>query len=159
MNFEQMRQKEIALGVGVTVKSIQRWTSDGMPRNEDDSYSLPRVGEWLVDRAKDEVSSTDTDSDRWLGQYRKERALIARMEREQLEKKLGPIDVFEREFTERAYELTRRLMLLSRRISHKVAGKSKRALKDVSTVIDDEVHAMLEEYSRPITVEYEPRRK
>lgn len=81
------------------------------------------------------------------------------MEREQLEKKLIPIEEVEQGFSDRAYELARRLLLMSRRIGQRIAGKSKKRYSEVCEIIEDEVRDAMNDYARPLVIETEPIKK
>ncbi len=52
MNFTTMRQQDIAKALGHAVKTVARWTKSGMPRNADNTYSLPECVRWLEDQAR-----------------------------------------------------------------------------------------------------------
>jgi len=82
--------------------------------------------------------------------YRKSRAAREEIIVKQLKAQLISNEEIQRQFTARAYELTRGLLVLSRRIAHKVAAKSKKKFKDVTAIIDQEVYDLLDRYSRPI---------
>jgi len=70
----------------------------------------------------------------------------------QMKGQLIPIEEVERQFTLRAYELTRGLLFLSRRIAHDLAGSSKKKLKDCIEKIDGEVYLLLDRYSRAMAI-------
>ena len=145
-----MRQKDVATAFGVATKTIQRWSSDGMPRNDDKTYSLPKCFEWLIDQAKADSSETDKESERWLGLYRKERYFITKLDREERENELILKAEAEKMFTDRAYELARALLLLSRKVGHLIAQESETKLQAVVEILDREAIRLLENYSRPI---------
>lgn len=160
MDFRRLTQRQLASAFGITDRAIRLW--DDCPRNKDKTYNLPDVIEWRINKAKDEMVGlvpTDPESRDTLDEYRKERVLITRMEREQLEKKLVPVEEVTTAFTERCFELTRRMLLLSRRVAHRVAAASKQVQKKVVDIIDEEVRQAMDEYARPIDMEYEPLRK
>lgn len=160
MNFKACRQRDVALAFGVTPATISNWSVEGMPRNGDKSYDLPSCIKWREERIRDELTARgDGDTDGWLDHYRKERALITQMTREQMEKKLVAVEAVEAGFSDRAYELSRRLLLMSRRIGQRLAGKSKRLYNEVCDVIDVEVRSAMNDYARPMVLEVEPLKK
>lgn len=158
VDFQRLNQKQLASALGKTDRTIRNIQEErGFPRNKDKTYSLPEVIQWLIDQALLEASPSE--GDRWLTQFRKERALMVSMEREQLEKKLIPIEEVEQGFSDRAYELARRLLLMSRRIGQRIAGKSKRNYSQVCEIIDAEVMDAMNDYARPLEIEIEPIKK
>ena len=83
---------------------------------------------------------------RWrLAKARREEMLV-----EQLKGQLVPVRWVEEEFGKRAEVLAKALWMLSRRIAHKVAMKSKKTMNEVVGIIDREVRGMMEVYSRPL---------
>lgn len=71
----------------------------------------------------------------------------------QLEGQLLSKEEVERAFTARAYELARSLLLLSRRVAHRVAAAYEKQTKEVVTIIDEEAFHFLNGYSRPADIE------
>lgn len=63
-----------------------------MPRNDDGSYCVADCVEWAMERLENtEPGADDVDEAlQWLTAFRKERALKAKMEREELEGKRFP---------------------------------------------------------------------
>lgn len=48
-DFSRLSQHEVADMIGVSARTIRRWTrADGMPRHQDGTYSAPRVIAWLL---------------------------------------------------------------------------------------------------------------
>ena len=158
LDFRHVTQIELASALGYSDRTVRNMQKEKtFPRNKDGSYSIPDVVKWMIDEAV-QAASPD-ENDRWLAQYRKERALITGMEREQLEKKLIPVDEIEQAFTERAFELSRRLLLMSRRVGQRIAGRAKKVYTEVVEIIDDEVRQAMNDYARPIKIEYDPLKK
>jgi len=84
--------------------------------------------------------------------YRHWKALREELIVQQLQGKLVSIEEVERQFALRAYELTRGLMFLSRRVGHSLAGKSKKKLKECIDCVDKEVHELMTRYSRNMAI-------
>ena len=158
LDFQHVTQDELGSAIGYSTRTVRKMQKEkGFPRNKDGSYSIPSVVKWMIDEAVQAASPSEND--RWLAQYRKERALITGMEREQLEKQLIPVDEIEQAFTERAFELSRRLLLMSRRVGQRISGRAKKVYNEVVEIIDDEVRQAMNDYARPIKIEYDPLKK
>ncbi|MCE5335581.1 MAG: hypothetical protein LLG06_13435 [Desulfobacteraceae bacterium] len=158
--MQRLTQKELAACFGITDRAIRDW--EGCPRNKDDTYNLPEVIKWRISKAQDEMAGlnmSNPESSEWLDEFRKERVLISRIEREQLERRLGPVEEWGRALTDRAFELSRRLLLMSRRIAHRIAAVSQKTQQEVTAIVDDEIRQAMNDYARPIDLQYEPLRK
>lgn len=92
MDFHKLTQKQIASAVGTSDRTVRTWQKEGMPRNEDGSYDLPKVVEWMLNEAREDAASiaggecTPGGQDA-LSLYRYERYLIAKLQREREEGK------------------------------------------------------------------------
>jgi phage terminase Nu1 subunit (DNA packaging protein) len=121
---------ELAAFCGVAVKTIQHWKeTEGFPVEEDGSWSPFKVGQWHAIRnaiptapAGDEDTGDEANNP-WLEEYRKEKTLLARMDRRERERGLldrerthsfmlrvasllrGVTDKLQRMFGESAYEI------------------------------------------------------
>jgi len=90
MNLLKLNRKDTATAFAVNVRTVTRWYESGMPRNGDKSFNLPACISWRHDQIKegmeDILPEAETEeSKKWLAEYRKQRALIAEIERKKLE--------------------------------------------------------------------------
>lgn len=145
MDFNKLLQKHVAEAIGVTYKTVGRWTTAGMPRNSDKTYSLPKCIEWLLDRQTEHQSPEDLESDRWLGEYRKERAMIAKIERKRLEEKLVPKQEILKAWSQRTSEIKSGLLALQHRLPPLLEARSQ---NEIMTIVADEVWNLLDNYNR-----------
>ena len=77
----------------ISAQTISKWVlKEGMPRNDDGSYCVADCVEWAMERLENtEPGADDVDEAlQRLTAFRKERALKAKMEREELEGKRFP---------------------------------------------------------------------
>jgi len=155
VDHENLKRSELAKVLGVTARTVTNWFKRGCPRNNDGTYRIRDVFDWAIEETKKAVAPTEEpdEAQRWLTEFRKERAKITALERKQREGSLIPIKEVERAFTARCYEFSRTLLLMPRRISHRLAAKSKKRLREVEAILDDEVRQYLASYSRPIETE------
>ena len=93
MGIHKLTRTETAQLAGVSLRSISNWLLEGLPQNEDGSFSGPRVVQWLVSRVEDKVAgagmpAATVEAQRWLTKFREERARLAEIERKRVEEKL-----------------------------------------------------------------------
>jgi len=167
MDNERFVDRNEALTIfQVSAHQFHRWTKIGRPWHvRKQGYPVKAIAVWIwnatvflawwisnVHEPGDERDDSTREAKRryWLARSERERLQV-----EQLHKKLIPTDDVEKAFTDRAYELRGRLLLLSRRVAGRVAGTSQTALREVTETIDDEVIRMMTEYSRDIEIEHE----
>jgi len=145
--------QEAADYAGVTKRTISYHInkSKKIALEPDGTIKQETVDAWLKaggGKHKKKIITTHEKTEKANYRYR-----VAKAEREelivdQLRKKLIPVDDVERAFENRAYELARSLLVLSRRIGHKVAAKGSQDYKAVVAIIDKEVHRLMDAYSR-----------
>ena len=150
MDFKKMTKTEVSLMAEKTPKTIGNWRKIGLPTNPDGrTYRSGVVIEWLRERDVKLASQGESqESEKWLTKWRKERAHIAEIQRKELEGRLIPVETVEEQFTARAYEFSRSLMLMPRRIASRLAIKSKKPLQEVMEIVEQEARRILENYSR-----------
>jgi hypothetical protein len=84
MDFKRLKQKIAAEAVGISTRSLISWKN--APRNPDGTYSLPDLVKWMLKQAAGpSESEIDKISKQHLSDWRKEKAALARMEREAIE--------------------------------------------------------------------------
>ena len=121
---------ELALYCGVAKRTVENWKdTDGFPVEADGFWSPFKVGQWHALRnavptaTTDDGETGDEDNNPWLEEYRKEKTLLARMDRRERERGLldrerthsfmlrvasllrGVTDKIQRIFGESAYEI------------------------------------------------------
>ena len=145
--FESLSQRDLAAAVGVSPRTIQRWKEESdFPGSENGRYSLPLVVGWLVERAEIKarpMTKEGEEADHWLREFRKERALTARYQREVLEGKL----LYSQDVESEIFKLTRMtrdaLLNIPARLAAILAAESDR--KRVEEMLDIEMRKALEE--------------
>lgn len=142
---------------GFSVRTLKYHIGRGnIKQNPDGSFDRAILDKFLQQHKGRKKVTADQDPESGDGIYNAEyRYRLARAEREelivrQLKGELIPVEEVEQMFTDRAYEHARRLLMLSRRIAHKVSDKSKKTLKEVAAIIDKEVYDIMDGYTRPM---------
>ncbi len=95
MDLLKLSRKNLAKGFAVDVRTISRWHQSGMPRNDDGSYNLPECIAWKIEQVQEDIlpeNAETEESQKWLTAFRRERAKLARLDRQEKEKKLLPAD-------------------------------------------------------------------
>ena len=80
-------QAEVAQALGVTKRTIERWVSQGMPITREGNYDLLDIKAWKVTRKRFKYLK-DNEKEKWDIEYRKNKALIIKIE---YEKTLGQL--------------------------------------------------------------------
>ncbi len=154
--FDQTTRSAMASHVfRVSAQTISKWVlKEGMPRNEDGTFSIADSVEWALERTVGANSSGkkgegETDEATvWLTAFRRERALKAKMEREELEGKLFPREEVTAAWCNRYAHIKRHLLVWSKRLPGRLAGLNERAM---ISLLEEEVHFLLSMLSRPGT--------
>lgn len=144
MDFKALSQKQAAEALGVSTRSLRNWGLEGLPRNGDGTYSLPNVFTWVIER-HDPKGPEDAESSRWLAELRKERALMARLDRQKLEETLIPRADIVKMWVWRMGEVTSGLASLVARISPLLEGKTRAEMR---AVLDREIWRLRDNYCR-----------
>ncbi len=147
MNIEKLKRNETAEIFGKNPKTITRWNQDGMPRNSDGTYNLRNVIQWREEKIADTISPglETEESQKWLTAFRKERALIAKIERKKLEEKLIPKGDVLDAWAWRLKEVAKGLQALAMRLPPLLVGKSQ---SEMRSVVDNEQWRMRDNFSR-----------
>ena len=148
LKIDSLSRAELARAFGCDVRSISRWKKAGLPCDSSGGYSLPDCIRWRLDQAEVEVkpSGDNTESDKWLGRFRKERALTARIERKKLQGELITLSDCVDQWCRRIAAVKQSLFALDIRLPAICEGKSSREMRPL---VRAEAIRILEGYSRP----------
>lgn len=147
MVFEELNRAQIAAAFGVTTRSINQWVNEGMPRNDNGTYSLPDCISWALDRAIKKAPAPDPqEAQDWMTEFRKERAIRARLEREELEGQLFRRSDVTEAWINRYSHFKRNLLAWSKRLPGRVHGLGER---EMIQAIEDEATHLLSLLARP----------
>lgn len=129
MDFERLSQKDLARAIGFSVRTIRDWKD--CPRNPDGSYSTKNVVQWLLDRTVDDSVAVEADpeSRKWLSLYRKERYLLAKLDREEREGKLISFDDVGTAWGRRMSEVSSGLDMLAYRLPPLIEGRDQDGMR------------------------------
>lgn len=148
LSVNALTKKEVALLFGVSVRTITNWQKEeAFPRNVDGSYPGPACIKWLEARFEDRggVEIETAEAQKWLTEFRKERALIARIEREKLEETLFSKVEISKAWSERVQLVCSGLELFADRLPPLLDGKRR---IDMFEIIRQEVWELRNAYCR-----------
>lgn len=133
--------------LGISKRMVSHWMKKGKIRqNPDGSFDREELDRFRRERSgKDKEEEDDVTLKKWRAKHQE---LIVG----QLEAQLVPKDQVEREYGERAYELKSGLYMMIRRIAAKLAGRSKKTMKEVEAIMREEIDLLLKQYSRGLKI-------
>lgn len=148
--FEALKRTEIAEIFKVDVRTITRWLQDGLPKRADGRYNLPECIAWRVEvaeRAAGEAAGTkeSPEASKWLERYRRERALLARLERRQKQSRLITKEKVIAEFAARAADLKNSFRQYRHRLTALLEGKTH---DEIAAILSTENDRLLESFCR-----------
>jgi transposase len=110
--------EEIAKAFNVSLRTVQRWISQGMPQGDDGEFDLLEIQSWRYSR-----ESTLTDKDReWETAYRKYKALLAEIEYRKRIGELLPRQEVEENMSRAFLKIRMQFQALPRRIVPQLEG-------------------------------------
>ncbi len=137
--YADVNERKIRYGMREAKRNKLRQNADG-------TFDKSEIDRWLAHSKPTTGPAQKDDPDRRYRVARaKEKELIVR----RLRAELIPVEEVKKIFADRAHEFAKALDLLARRISLRVAGRSKKKYQEVFEIIESECHAILGTYSRP----------
>ena len=144
---------DVAKEYELTEKTVKYHVARGnLKRESDGTFRRKEIEKWLEDRARKATGKKEKEDKHKQADFRYR---IARAKREeflldQLKGELVSIKIMEEQFTARAFEASRRFLLLPRIVSNKLAIAAKKPLKEVMQIVESSVREILEDYTRPL---------
>lgn len=145
---------ELAQALGVSLQSVQTYHAEGAPRRTDQGYDVEAWRQWRLEHKSGHLprvpSSADAveDKDRLLraqADEREEKALLAKLEREELEGELiRKAEVKDRDIA-RVHAVKRGLLAFERALPPKLVGLNEREMR---AVLAKELRLLLERFQR-----------
>lgn len=122
-------QEQVAKAFKVTIRTVQRWIREGMPKTSDDFYDLIEVQAWRL--LKNNCQDTDSDKEKWDIKFRQMKALLAEME---YKKRLGELmtrEEVEEGRVQRILVVKQALLSFPQRIAPQVVGLDVQSAREV----------------------------
>jgi phage terminase Nu1 subunit (DNA packaging protein) len=144
-DIEKTTRNELSTVFGVHPSTVSRWVArDGCPRNPDGTFDLRKVILWrLEDGDLEAVSCDNEEAQKWLTEFRRERALLAKIERKRVEGELMPTKKISQEWAKRIAIVTAALETLKNRLALTLVGKNK---DEIRKILKEEVRYMREQF-------------
>jgi phage terminase Nu1 subunit (DNA packaging protein) len=146
-NIEKTTRNELSMVFGVHPSTVSRWVARaGCPRSPDGSFDLRRAIMWRLENGElESVSCENEEAQKWLTEFRRQRALAAKIERRRLEGKLISKKDVATAWAKRAFNMRSSLLTLVDRLPPLIEGKDR---KKIAKVLKDEIYYFLEQYSQ-----------
>jgi len=146
-DIENATRNDLAALFNVHPSTVSRWVArDGCPRNSNGKFDLRKVILWrLEDGNLEAVSCENEEATKWLTEFRKERALLAQIERKKAEGKLWPVDKIEEQWNARIMLVTAGLTALGDRLPPVLVGKKR---SEVRKIIKAEIRELRNNYAQ-----------
>ena len=139
-------QSDVAKALKVSVRTVQHWVRDGLPRTRDNFYNLIEVQAWRQARNEKGLrrSELNEHKEEWDGKYREYRAKLQLLELEKAQGGLINRDEVETGWAARAYTLKQLLLALPNAVAPLCAHKDAR---EIQVIIRDKVYEVINEYA------------
>jgi hypothetical protein len=146
-DIENAKRTDVAVLFNVHPSTISRWVArDGCPRNPSGTFDLRKVVLWRLDDGDLEpVPCENEESQKWLIAFRRERALLAKIERKRAEGALWPVEEISEQWRSRVLVVTAGLTALGHRLAPILAGKSR---VEIRKIIKAEVRELRNNYAQ-----------
>jgi phage terminase Nu1 subunit (DNA packaging protein) len=139
--IKSVSRKIVAQVFKMDASNVNKWCSRGCPRNKDGSYDLSEVIAWRLDELalSNDGNSESPEAQKWLTAFRRERALLAKIERKKVEGKLIQVDEMFREWAKRLNTLFSGIRLWSDRLSPRLEGKNR---DEIGRIFEEETYIL-----------------
>lgn len=135
-------QKIVAVVFNKSIRSIQRWASEGMPVRSDGRYDLSEIYLW---RAKIEAEEREKESqNKWKDDHEKWKAKQAEVRYQKMIGELVSAEEVKEERIKRILVWKRQMMQLPHVLAPKVEGMTAR---EAQVVINDHINTILDRFS------------
>lgn len=136
--------EQIAKAFHVSVRTVDRWVHDGMPRTAEGNYDLTEIQAWRFVK-NNKPGGKSEDDKKWESKYREIKALLYELE---YRKKLGQlveIEEVERGRVQRIMAVKKALLSLPRRLAPQVAGLD---VRQAEAVIDKRIREIINDFAK-----------
>ena len=140
MEYDNMSVKQITEAFDVDIRTVQRWQKKGAPHNRG-KFNLPDLIKWRIEQER--IAATPKgaeDGEKWLAEFRKQRAKIALLERLQKKGSLVPVAEAQKVLLEEVSAAKTALVAMPRKLAPRLYGKEPR---DIEREIREEIDVVL----------------
>lgn len=137
-------QEEVAKALHVSVRSVQHWVRDGMPRGPEGYYDLIDIQTWRATKNRKDKNSDEEDKIKWEVRHREYRARLTELE---LKKAYGLVlnkEEVEAGRVARILTVKRALLLLGKTVAPVIVGMEPR---EIQAYIDERVKEIIRQFA------------
>jgi len=134
-------QKEVAHALGIDKRTVERWAGEGMPVTPEGNYDLLDIKAWRMTKRRYK-NLGETEKDKWDIEYRKNKALLIKIEYEKTLGLLLPKDEVMKGRIARIMAVKNAFLALPTRLAPVLAMKEPREIhavlhEAIAEIIDD----------------------
>jgi DNA-binding transcriptional regulator YiaG len=137
-------QKEVAQALGVDKRTVERWAAQGMPVTPEGNYDLLDIKAWHMTRRSCK-NLGETEKDKWDIEYRKNRALLIKLEYEKTVGELLPKEEVEKGRIARILAVKRSFLALPTRVAPVLAMREPR---EIEALLYEAIAEIIDEFAR-----------
>jgi|GEM_PF-6077107 len=123
-------QKKVAKIFGVTVRCVQQWAAEGMPKTRNNLYDIAEIQNWRFLRLNRKKNKSVQSID-WDQECKKIRANIMKLRYEEMKKNLLPLSVIEDRLVQTILVVKQAMLSLPGRIAPLLVGKDACEAKEI----------------------------
>lgn len=139
MKIDNLSGSELALCFGTSNASISQFKKAGMP-TKGGKFNLPACIQWRVSRAGGKVEDKAPDGDAWLAEFRKQKAMTARLQRLKMKGSLVDAESAEAVIREAVGAAKTALLAIPRKMAGRICGLDPR---EIEAQLADEIREIL----------------
>ena len=137
-------QDQVAKAFKVSVRTVQNWVRDGMPKTPEGFYDIIEVQAWRLLK-NNQVAGGDTDKEKWDTKFRQMKALLAEMEYKQRLGELVTLEEVEEGRVQRILAVKKALLSLPRRVAPQVVGLD---IRSTQSVLEKRINEIIDNFAK-----------
>lgn len=136
-------QAEVAQALGVDKRTIERWAGQGMPVTSEGNYDLMDIKAWRMTRQRYK-NLGETEKDKWDIEYRKNKALLMKIEYEKTVGQFISREEVEEGRIARIIAVKRSFLALPTRLAGVLAMKEPR---EIESILYESICEIIDEFA------------
>lgn len=139
MKIDNLTRSDLAECFGVSAEAIRQMINNGMP-HKGGKFTLPACIQWRVARAGGKAEDKAPDGDAWLAEFRKQKAMTARLQRLKMKGALVDAEAAEAVIREAVGAAKTALLAVPRKMAGRICGLDPR---EIEAQLTDEIREIL----------------
>lgn len=124
-------QEALARLFSVSVRTVQNWTRDGLPRNKEGHFNLAEVQEWRYRRNNKRKGKADESGLTWDDELKRLRAELLKMKIAEDRKRLVPIHTIKAFIVQLVIEIKTKMLGIPSSLAFQLIGLDVHAIENV----------------------------